>query len=130
MTITLWQLGAALAGIIILAALVRMIYTIRAGKLKGFWNDRDGVTITDFLAVVFAAAYMLVSWFLIDKLRNGSLTDQDVDFFEVYSWAMLTILGGYFLDRTAGSVMDKLPHRRNKPPQEPQPTPTEGNEIP
>jgi peptidoglycan biosynthesis protein MviN/MurJ (putative lipid II flippase) len=109
--VTFGQIGVALA---VLAAVAVLVYVIRSGKLRGFWNDRDGVTITDFLALVFAAAHMVVSWYMIDKLRTSTLTDQDVDFFEVYSWGMLTILGGYFLDRTAGSVMDRLPQRRRK----------------
>jgi len=124
--VTFGQIGAALAVLLSLAALA---YAVKTGKLRGFWNDRDGLTITDFLAILFTSSYFVVSWVMVRKVLGGTLTDKDVTFFEVYSWGMWTILGGYFVDRTASRLGDILPRRRQKAAQ-PEEYPTEGSNAP
>lgn len=69
--------------------------------MRGFWNDPDGVSITDWLAAVFTMGYFAVAGIMAIKLYQGSLTDRAVDFFSVFSWPVMTILGGYFGDRIA-----------------------------
>jgi len=60
--------------------------------LKGFWNDPDGLSITDIISLTFITFYFILAIYLF---HNG-LTEREVDFFNVVTWNTLTILGGYF----------------------------------
>jgi hypothetical protein len=69
--------------------------------VRGFYNDDDGLSITETLALGFSGAYMLVVGVLLVVLAKGQLTDRHIDFLSVCSWPVLTILAGYFGDRVA-----------------------------
>jgi len=80
--------------------------------MKGFWNDREGLSITDVLSLSFAAAYFAVATVMVNHLRAGTLTRDAVDFFEVFTWPILVILGGYFTN----GIVARLPSLRRRPP--------------
>ncbi|NGQ95517.1 hypothetical protein G3578_10165 [Brevibacillus sp. SYP-B805] len=85
--------------------------------MKTFWNDNDGLSITDVLAILFAVGYFYVTWIFIGKLRADTLKSVDVDFFAAYSYGMLVILGGYF-GRNVVAGIGKLPiFNRGKDPE-------------
>jgi len=77
--------------------------------MKGFWNDAEGVSITDWLAAIFALGYFAIVGIMAVKLYQGTLTDRAVDFFSVFSWPVMTILGGYFGDRIASRFTGRRP---------------------
>ncbi len=77
------------------------------GDLKGFWNDTDGISITDTLAGIFSFSYFLVSGVILQKIILDQLNDKDIAFFQYYSWPIMTILGGYFGDKIAQSITNK-----------------------
>lgn len=80
--------------------------------MRGFWNDPEGLSITEVLSLAFTGAYFLVAAFMVRILASGSLTRDAVDFFEVFTWPVLVILGGYF----GNKLLDKLPSLRRIPP--------------
>lgn len=68
-------------------------------KLHGFWDDPEGLSFAEAISIVFTALYLTVTGLLLARLLGGNLTDQALDFFEILTWSMLTILGGWFGDR-------------------------------
>lgn len=68
-------------------------------RLRGFWNDVGGLSLPEALSIVFTALYLVVTGLLLARLLAGTLTDQALDFLELVSWPMLTVLGGWFGDR-------------------------------
>lgn len=77
---------------------------------RGFWNDRDGWSITDVMSIGFASLFAVVSFMMFVKLWTDELTMQSIDFFQVFSYPMLIILSGYFGDKIVGQINMK---RRN-----------------
>lgn len=69
--------------------------------MRGFWNDDDGMSITDSLAIWFSVGFGIVSIIFVYLLLNDKLTDRAVDFFTQFSWPVITILGGYYGDKIA-----------------------------
>lgn len=72
--------------------------------MQGFWNDPDGISMTDFLALLFSAAYMTLLALTLWRMITGKLAATDIDFLQVVTWPTLTILGGYF----GGQMLGKL----------------------
>lgn len=64
--------------------------------LKGFWSDPDGLSIPDLLSLVFTLAYLIVTGIMVRRLVGDTLTDNAIDFYQVFTWNMLTVLGGWF----------------------------------
>lgn len=85
--------------IIGLLALVLFAMLVKRGHIKGFWNDEDGFSITDCLAGIFTYGYFLISGIMVQKLVTDSLSNEDLAFFQYFSWPVMTILGGYFGDK-------------------------------
>lgn len=86
---------------------------IKQDKTKGFWNDQDGFSITDVLALGFSFLYAIVSVMMFIKLWTGELTDTAIDFFQVFSYPMLVILGGYFGNKLTGKIVGKFKEMRS-----------------
>lgn len=76
--------------------------------MRGFWNDPDGISITDFLALLFSAAYLGVLGLAVTRMIAGELADQDIDLLQVLTWPTLTILGGYFGGQMLGRLQGSL----------------------
>ncbi|MDP2871913.1 MAG: hypothetical protein Q8P31_05175 [Bacillota bacterium] len=72
--------------------------------MQGFWNDPDGISITDFLALGFSLAYMVLLALTLWRMIAGKLEPTDIDFLQVVTWPTLTILGGYF----GGQMLGRL----------------------
>lgn len=90
----------------------------RGDNMRGFYNDDDGLSITETLALVFSGVYVLVVIVMLAALMRGRLADLHVDFLSVCSWPVLTILAGYFGDRVAsrfGGVPRRSGARRPAP---------------
>jgi|GEM_PF-3841629 len=85
-------------------------------KLHGFWNDPEGLSFPEAISIVFTALYLAVTGLLLGRLLAGALTDQALDFYQILTWAMLTILGGWFgdrmLSRFGGSSLKARPRTR------------------
>ncbi|MGD6876752.1 hypothetical protein [Bacillus infantis] len=73
-------------------------------KTKGFWNDSDGLSITDTLSIGFSILFAIVSIMMFVKLWKEDLTMQSLDFFQIFSYPMLIILSGYFGDKIIGKI--------------------------
>jgi hypothetical protein len=86
--------------------------------MRGFYNDDDGLSITDTLALGFSGVYALVVVVLLVLLVKGQLAEIHVDFLSVCSWPVLSILAGYFGDRVA-SRFGRFARSRKVPPREP-----------
>lgn len=69
--------------------------------MRGWWNDNDGVSITEWLAavviVIYAGMLMLTGY----KLLKGTLSERDIALIGQITIPVTTVLGGYFVDRTA-----------------------------
>lgn len=72
--------------------------------MRGFWNDSDGVSVPDVLAIIFTVAYFGVAGYVL----YGGLDDMKIDFFSVFTWPILTILGGYFGGHVLGQIGSSL----------------------
>lgn len=66
---------------------------------KCFYNDDDGLSITDTLALFFSLIYLVIITVMLYCLFKNRLTDTHLDFMQITAWPVLTILGGYFGDR-------------------------------
>lgn len=86
--------------------------------MRGFWNDPDGISITDFLALLFSAVYLCLIGLLVARMIGGVLVDQDVDFLQIVTWPVLTILGGYFGGQMLGRLQGGLKHQPGPDPQQ------------
>ena len=67
--------------------------------MRCFLNDDDGLSITDTLAIFFALIYLVLIAVMLFLLTRNKLTDLHLDFLQISTWPVLTILGGYFGDR-------------------------------
>lgn len=85
-------------------------------RLRGFWNDPEGLSFAEAISIVFTALYLAVTGLLLARLLGGNLTDQALDFFEVLTWPMLTILGGWFGDRMLSRFGSRGLRSRYRPP--------------
>ncbi|MEG6521155.1 hypothetical protein [Desulfotomaculum sp. 1211_IL3151] len=83
--------------------------------MRGFWNDDDGMSITDSLAIWFSVGFGIVSAIFVYLLLNDKLTDRAVDFFTQFSWPIITILGGYYGDKIASQFGSAISSRRRQP---------------
>lgn len=72
--------------------------------LRGFWNDPDGISMSDFLALAFTASYMGLLGMTVTKLLRGTVTAEDIQLLQVVTWPVMTILGGYF----GGEMLGRL----------------------
>lgn len=79
--------------------------------MRGFWNDPDGISITDFLALLFSTAYLALLGLLVYRMATDTLTTMDVDLLQIFTWTILTILGGYF----GGQMLQRLGSTRQGP---------------
>lgn len=96
--VTYAQIGIA-AAVVIAFGLV--IYIARSSTIKGFWNDADGLSITDLIAVSIVGSYIVFLVPFAYKLVKGSLSVNDISLLGQAIIPVTTVLGGYFIDRTA-----------------------------
>jgi len=69
-----------------------------ARKIRTFLNDADGVSITDFISVVFVIAFVAASGMIVWKglFLESNIQDAVVDTLRIMSNPLMVILGGYF----------------------------------
>jgi len=97
--VTYGQIGGVV-GVVLAVGLVALL--VRAGgKMAGFWNDGDGLSITDIIAVSIVGSYILFLITFAYKLVKGSLTMNDVSLLGQAIIPVTTVLGGYFVDRAS-----------------------------
>ncbi|MCP1159468.1 hypothetical protein [Bacillus infantis] len=99
-------------------------------KAKGFWNDSDGLSITDTLSVGFSILFAIVSIMMFIKLWKEDLTMQSIDFFQVFSYPMLIILSGYFGNKIVENLGAKRNFKKKEITSVSSPPPTEYNYQP
>ena len=101
--ITFAQLSGVLA---ILAFIAVGVFIIRLGnKVAGFWNDSDGLSITDIIAISIISSYVLFLIPFACKLVKGTLTQIDISLLGQAIIPVTTVLGGYFIDRTTKNII-------------------------
>ncbi|MED1954599.1 hypothetical protein [Brevibacillus centrosporus] len=106
--VTYEQIGIASAAFIAVVIVVAVgIYIARSNKINGFWNDGDGLSITDMLALSVVGGYSLILILFGYKLVKGSLSINDISFLGQAIIPVTTVLGGYFIDRTARNFSKK-----------------------
>jgi len=49
-------------------------------KITGFWNDRDGLTASDTIALIMAAVVAALWLAILGKLRGPGLAEADITF--------------------------------------------------
>lgn len=60
-------------------------------KLKGFWNDADGLSIADVVIWVTLPPWLYTAY---RYAIAGELSGNQVDFFQVLTYPLLVVLGG------------------------------------
>lgn len=82
---------------------------------KGFWNDRDGFSIADFVIICILPIWMFVA---VKLALSGQIAREHVDFFTVLSYPLLIAVGGKaigsitlpFSDRVGVKQIDSQPY--------------------
>jgi len=97
--VTYGQIGGVVGAVLAVAIIVLLVRA--GGKMAGFWNDEDGLSITDIIAVSIVGSYILFQIPFAYKLVKGSLTVNDISLLGQAIIPVTTVLGGYFIDRTA-----------------------------
>jgi hypothetical protein len=82
-------------------------------KVKGFWNDRDGITISDIASIITILLYLFVG---IKLAISKNLTANQVDFFSILSYPILAIIAKQAIERVG------FPSLGRRPPMVPQQT--------
>jgi hypothetical protein len=81
--------------------------------VKGFWNDRDGITISDIASIITIILYLFVG---IKLAISKDLTVNQVDFFSILSYPILAIIAKQAIERVG------FPSLGRRPPVVPQQT--------
>lgn len=81
--------------------------------MKGFWNDRDGITISDIASIITIILYLFVG---IKLAISKDLTVNQVDFFSILSYPILAIIAKQAIERVG------FPSLGRRPPVVPQQT--------
>lgn len=68
-------------------------------KLRGFWNDPQGITVSETLELIVALMYLVGGSVELRQLILGKLTSTGVDLLTVLTWPVLAILGGGIVQR-------------------------------
>lgn len=76
---------------------------------KTFWNDAEGLTIDEFASVVALPLWLYVGIGL--ALSGPSITETQVDYFEVLTWLPLATVAKRAIERFG------FPGKRGTPPQ-------------
>lgn len=71
---------------------------------KGFWNDEHGLTLTEAVAVIVMGAWLVVTVWMMCYMVTGNLTDRMVDFYSVFTWTPLGVVGGLFGQAAFGAL--------------------------
>lgn len=64
--------------------------------VKAFWNDKDGLSLSEWVAVVVIAVWAVVTLWMAVYMFRGELTDKMVNFYSVLGWMPLGVIGGLF----------------------------------
>ncbi|MDZ4042933.1 MAG: hypothetical protein U1D96_05485 [Eubacteriales bacterium] len=74
------------------------------GGVRGFWNDEFGLTLTEGVAVVVMGTWFIVTVWMLCYMVTGNLTDRMVDFYSVFTWTPLGVIGGLFGQAAFGAL--------------------------
>lgn len=75
--------------------------------MKGFWNDGDGITISDIASIITILLYLFVG---VKLAISKNLTANQVDFFSILSYPILAIIAKQAIERVG------FPSLRRQPP--------------
>jgi hypothetical protein len=75
-------------------------------KVKGFWNDRDGITISDIASIITILLYLFVG---IKLAISKNLTANQVDFFSILSYPILAIIAKQAIERVGFPSLGRRP---------------------
>lgn len=82
--------------------------------MRGFWNDKNGLTIKEFVYLTFSLAYLfmvgLLSYCMIKEIK---IQKSYIDIFEIMTYPILVILGSQFTNSIA-EVIANRPKARTK----------------
>ena len=65
-------------------------------KIKAFWNDSEGLTLNEFVAVSVISFWVIVSIIMLYLLRFEELTDRATEVYSIFSNIPLTVVIGLF----------------------------------
>lgn len=76
--------------------------------MKGFWNDGDGLSIGEFISMMFSLSYLFMVGLMSYCMIMGiEITDTHIRVFETMSYPVLVILGGQFAGHITDIVKNK-----------------------
>ena len=64
--------------------------------MKAFWNDKQGLSLSEWVAVVVISVWAIVTLWMAGYMFHGELTDKMVNFYSVLGWMPLGVIGGLF----------------------------------
>lgn len=65
-------------------------------SLKWFGNDRDGLTLSDIVGIIVIMMWVIVTSYLVYVMLRKELTDIMIDFYSVFLWLPLLVVGSLF----------------------------------
>lgn len=72
--------------------------------IRGFWNDEHGITLTEAVAIIVMSTWFVVTFWMVAYMVTGNLTDRMVDFYSVFTWTPLGVVGGLFGQAAFGAL--------------------------
>lgn len=83
--------------------------------MKGFWNDRDGVSEKDYLLMTATTVFFLFAVIgLVSTLFGKQIDQQYISLLYMVSPVLMTVAGGLFGVRIAREI--RRPREENDPP--------------
>ncbi|GEM_PF-6814134 len=76
-------------------------------KIRGFWGDEHGITLTEAVAVIVMGTWFVVTVWMLCYMVTGHLTDRMVDFYSVFTWTPLGVVGGLFGQAAFGALVSR-----------------------
>jgi uncharacterized membrane protein (DUF485 family) len=99
--VTYGQIGIALAVVAVFVLFVLAIRSIGKSQLVGFWNDSDGLSITDIMSILIVGSYILFLVPFAYKMVRGSLSTNDISLLGQAIIPVTTVLGGYYVEKAS-----------------------------
>ncbi|WJZ23518.1 hypothetical protein LIS04_90 [Listeria phage LIS04] len=76
--------------------------------MRGFWNDKNGLTIKDFTYLIFSLSYVFMVGFMsYCMIRGIDIKPSYIDIFETLTYPILIILGGQFTHNLAEVITNR-----------------------
>lgn len=72
--------------------------------MKAFWNNEEGLTLQEFVAVVVMLMWVLVTGVILYNMIYHEITQAMIDFYSVLGWMPLGVIGGLFGERAFANL--------------------------